>query len=438
MPIGSMPFATPGPQGQITSSEAQVFFNGYGLAGPLAKMTTGTIDGAIRDAGNTGFTTTLRAGLLMSITSAGVCEAYDVDATPVADTDGSSRIAGGILPVSIRMTDVHGTDLDRWGPLFASGLIKRSQVKNLNKEAEATLVRQGVIFDDKNPNGAAMLVHPLSFYEEDGTAYTITSTDNGKLILANNAALVTLTLPTLTAALVGLSYDIMNVGAGGALIDGASNIINDGSILADQIELPGIGDRVRVLAGYVGATPVLKWIVEDLSGGTGVVDLPAEHGAGWAVDIPPKTSRRYENGTIITEIKVDLDGAHVTGTAAKDVIGLVGTAASQIGRYVVATYGIVYRIEMICIVAPTEETATITQDIDLGADDGLLAQDDSADDVVIDTATLVAGETVIDNVPALTANDYIYLIEGDTAATTGEYSGGQFIVRFYGHPVWTS
>ena len=29
-------------------------------------------------------------------------------------------------------------------------------------------------------------------------------------------------------------------------------------------------------------------------------------------------------------------------------------------------------------------------------------------------------------------NDYIYLVEGDTAATTGEFNGGKLVIRLYG------
>jgi len=37
--------------------------------------------------------------------------------------------------------------------------------------------------------------------------------------------------------------------------------------------------------------------------------------------------------------------------------------------------------------------------------------------------------------PALTANDYLYLVEGDSAASAGVYDAGQFVFRFYGHAV---
>lgn len=168
--------------------------------------------------------------------------------------------------------------------------------------------------------------------------------------------------------------------------------------------------------------------------------VTAEHGAGAiGTSVVPATSRRTVNGTIITEIKIDLTGLACKGDAAKDAIGLAaGGKAAYIGRYVVATYGVVYRVEMICLEAPGEGTATITADIDLGAEDhGNIVYDGPVDDVVINTGGLAAGKVFINNVPALTANDYLYLVEGDTAATTGVYNAGQIIVRLYGHPVLT-
>ncbi len=192
--------------------------------------------------------------------------------------------------------------------------------------------------------------------------------------------------------------------------------------------------RFRNNSGILVENDVELW--GDLKGNQG---LAGEHAAGAIGTLgAPVTTRVTIDGVIIKTIKIDLDGLAVLGTQAKDAIALVGIAA-YIGRYVIATDGVCFRIEMSCIVVPTEETATITQDIDLGADDDatILQGGDPIDDIIVNTAALVAGETVVNNAPALTANDYIFLIEGDTAATTGEYAGGQFIIKFFGHPVLT-
>ena len=159
-----------------------------------------------------------------------------------------------------------------------------------------------------------------------------------------------------------------------------------------------------------------------------------EHGAGAVgTAMAPKTLRGELNGTIITEIHVDLTGLYIKGTTEKDVVGL-GTSAANIGKYVVAKYGYVYRIEMICLEVPAAASGTIDVDIDLGAEDHAIAYDATCDDVVINTGGIAAGCMYVTNIPALTADDYLYIIEGGTkAASTGVHSAGQLIFRFFGH-----
>ena len=165
----------------------------------------------------------------------------------------------------------------------------------------------------------------------------------------------------------------------------------------------------------------------------------AEHGAG-AIGTSsfgaPETRRWTQNGIITTQIKVDITGLAVTGTAQGGAIGLDGIDGAYIGRYVLATYGNVYKIEMICLETPTEETATFEQDIDLcyttAAD--VKAGEDVDVDIIAAGRDWAVGETVQTILPgALTANDYLYLAAGDTAGDTGEYGAGQFIINFYGH-----
>jgi len=195
----------------------------------------------------------------------------------------------------------------------------------------------------------------------------------------------------------------------------------------------------RKVNGSIGWEAQRKSQVGAVTGDTLVASASGAGALGTGTIGAPKTYRRIENGTIITTIKVDITGFGVLGTQAKDALGLAAGGAAYIGRYVTATYGIVFRITMACIEAPGQGTATITQDIDLGADDDATITEggDPIDDIIVNTGTLVAGQVVINNVPALTANDYIYLIEGDTAATTGVYSAGQFVITFYGHQLLT-
>lgn len=142
------------------------------------------------------------------------------------------------------------------------------------------------------------------------------------------------------------------------------------------------------------------------------------------------------SGLIITEIHIDLTGLKAKGDASADVIGLDGVEGAYLYRNVVADNGIIFKYDVSCIKAPTQEIATITQDIDFTWNaSGTLEYDSAAGSPAVDTATLVAGETKTINLANLTANHYLYITEGDNAATTGVYSGGQFIIKLYGYKV---
>ncbi len=165
-----------------------------------------------------------------------------------------------------------------------------------------------------------------------------------------------------------------------------------------------------------------------------------EHGAG-AIGggATPTTYRWIENGVIITQIKFDITDFLVKGDAANDVIGITGGGDAYIGQYTIAANGVVFKAELTCLETPTEATSTITQDIDIGPDaSSTLAYDEAADgDRLINAGSLTVGETVVNLTPGaasgLTANDYLYVVEGDTAAATGKYSGGMFILTMWGH-----
>ncbi len=294
-----------------------------------------------------------------------------------------------------------------------------------------------------------MFQSPLSQAPHKATTGTLVIDRYGCVIPVDTtagAAALTLARPT-KAGIIGTVVLAVDGGDLTLTVTGGYNADADTSITyADA------GDFVTYHSIDVGGT--LYWRVlaqegtnvvgEGIAADTATIQdmarpavLTAEHGAGAiGTAIAPRTYRYTRDGVIITEIHVDITGLGCVGTAAKDAIGLVAGGDAYIGRYVTATCGIVFRIEMICVELPGEGTATITADIDLGAeDDSDVAYDGPVDDVVINTASLVAGEMASTDVPALTANDYLYLVEGDTAATTGVYNAGQYIIRLYGHPV---
>lgn len=154
----------------------------------------------------------------------------------------------------------------------------------------------------------------------------------------------------------------------------------------------------------------------------------------------PGIKRWLDNGTIITEYKFDITGLYVFGTAANEVIGLAAGGAAPLGQYTIANSGLIYRTELSCIES-SAGGATTEPDIDIGTNaSGTLAitgGGSGAGDVgankAINGGTLVVGQTVVNNVPAVVADEYFYLCIGSTAGDTSTYTAGQYIFRTYGH-----
>lgn len=165
--------------------------------------------------------------------------------------------------------------------------------------------------------------------------------------------------------------------------------------------------------------------------------MAAAHGAGIVGTSSFGAPRKYqwtESGIIITEHQIDITGLACKGDAANDVIGLAAGGAAYFDQYVVAEHGVLFRAEVICVEAPGEGTATITANIDIAANtSAALAYDGAAGTAEIALGAHVAGGVFVDEALALTTTDYLYLVEGDTAATTGVYNAGQLIIRLYGH-----
>lgn len=171
-----------------------------------------------------------------------------------------------------------------------------------------------------------------------------------------------------------------------------------------------------------------------LTGNLSVTDTAetAEHGAGViGTGVAPATYRRTVNGTIITETKIDLTGlASIGGAVTDDVIGLAAGGVAYIGRNVVATNGIIYAAELICLETPAGGDDDVNV---VAAASAALAYDSAGGTTYgVNGGVAVAGQTVQNLVQGLTANHYFYLTEG-AGDTAGTYTAGQFIFRTYGH-----
>ena len=176
-------------------------------------------------------------------------------------------------------------------------------------------------------------------------------------------------------------------------------------------------------------------VTGDITGAIAPVAVAAEHGAGAiGTGAVPATYRWVENGVIITRIKIDLQGL-TCGGSADDVIGLAAaTPPAYIGRNVVATNGIIFKVEMACIEVPAGGNADVNFVTGSAATDVYDAAVTGAS-VKLNSGTLAAGTTIQSLVPAITANHYYYLTCG--ASTAAAYTAGQLIITTYGHPLLT-
>ena len=144
----------------------------------------------------------------------------------------------------------------------------------------------------------------------------------------------------------------------------------------------------------------------------------------------PKTYRRTENGIIITTIKFDLTGLASSGTT-EDAIGLAAGGEAKLYQNVVADNGIIFKAELSCIELPAG--TSVATDIDIATNSsGTIAYGGAVSTAkLINGASLAAGQTVQNLLPAMTANHYLYIVEGTGSA--GTYTGGQFVLTMYGH-----
>ena len=143
---------------------------------------------------------------------------------------------------------------------------------------------------------------------------------------------------------------------------------------------------------------------------------------------------RLENGIIVTTYHIDLTGCTVKGGASDDVIGL-GTAPAYFDQYTVAKHGIVFKMEMSMIELGAASGGTITNWICLtGESADTIGYDESGgtDQLIDPGAAMAVGGTYQGLVPTPLADDWFYLTEGDTAASSGTYNAGQIIITMWG------
>ncbi len=192
--------------------------------------------------------------------------------------------------------------------------------------------------------------------------------------------------------------------------------------------------EAALLSGLTSTSTLIDAATAFTNGMGATTSAPTGHAAGAiGTGVAPSTRRHILNGRIVTEIKIDLEGLASVATA-NDVIGLSAGGIAYIGQNVVASNGIIYQIELICLETPTGGDNDVNV---VAASSGTLAYDGAGGTTYgVNGGDAVAGQVVTNLVQGLTANHYFYLTAG-TGDTAAAYTAGQFLIRLHGHPVLT-
>lgn len=249
-------------------------------------------------------------------------------------------------------------------------------------------------------------------------------------LTGNNTFTGTNTFSGATTLSGGVTFnDDVTLGAGDDLIGSSTSNI---TFNTDKFTVAGATGNT-VVAGTLNVTGLITataGVTGDLTGDLTPATEAAEHGAGSiGTAFPPVTRRWIEAGVIITQIKFDLTGLASVATA-NDVIGLAAGGAAFIGRNVVANNGIIFKTQFACIETPAGGDNDVN--VVLSSTNNLAYDSAGGTTYISNSGDLLAGQTIENLVPAITANDYFYLTSGtgDTAAT---YTAGMYVLTLWGH-----
>lgn len=261
-------YGTPGFSETRTSQENDVFFQSAFVGTPLTDP-LGVIASTAVDSTNS-VTTLLRAGLVMAkLTSGGKWVDYDADAN-----DGS-QFACGVLAKECNLLDFStAAAADRVGIIAIGGNLKAagSNLIGLNARSRAQLRAQGFVFDDCATSPPSM-GHSYSGPRYITATATLTSADEGRLIVSEGSGAVVVTLPAITD---GAVFEVLNVAdqnltitSTTAVIIGVNNAAAT-SIIFSTSSMK-IGARAKLTGTYINGT--LKWVAEIKSPGVTTVTL---------------------------------------------------------------------------------------------------------------------------------------------------------------------
>lgn len=121
-----------------------------------------------------------------------------------------------ILPI----TDVSGTPTTK--KITVTNLVAAAPVQSVAGQTGTVTISAGDLTDG-NFDGEAILGFDASINDQTGTAYTLLASDNGKVVVLNNASAVTVTVPSGLG--VGFNCSFVQKGAGQVSFSASSTTI---------------------------------------------------------------------------------------------------------------------------------------------------------------------------------------------------------------------
>lgn len=134
-------------------------------------------------------------------------------------TDLPSPAGADVLAI---VDDVVGTATTK--KVTATNLMTLAPVQSVAGQTGAVTVSAGDLTDG-NFDGEAILGFDASINDQTGTAYTLLSSDNGKVVVLDNASAITLTVPSGLGA--GFNCSVIQKGAGQVSFATSSTTINN-------------------------------------------------------------------------------------------------------------------------------------------------------------------------------------------------------------------
>ena len=129
---------------------------------------------------------------------------------------GTTAPNDGILPI----TDVTGTPTTK--KVTVANLMAAAPVQSVAGRTGTVTISAGDLTDG-NFDGEAILGFDASINDQTGTAYTLLASDNGKVVVLNNASAVTVTVPSGLG--VGFNCSFVQKGAGQVSFSASSTTI---------------------------------------------------------------------------------------------------------------------------------------------------------------------------------------------------------------------